>query len=152
MRSLSFKAETLLVTIFVLNLVFMSNVANALENGNYTGAYKTTYVAAENKDSKVGDTGVFEFVVEDNKIIKIHDYDDNNWNRAKTKYYFTINNDTGEVDGHAVQQRSFNNPPITLMLLLKGKFIGKKFAGEADIRITSPINIRAERLVFESMD
>jgi len=143
-----------LLFIIILTSFNLSNLASAetLADGNYTGAYRVTKVHAHNKDSKVGDTGVFEFIIKDNKIIKIFDYDDADFNKAKTRYKFSIDPETGVVDGYARQLRNFNNPPITLNIYLKGKFIGKRFAGEATVNVTRPINFIAEKLVFESIE
>jgi len=146
-----FNFKSYLILVFFV-LIPIPSFAGVVADGIYTGAYKVVFVGMHNKDSKVGDTGVFEFIVEDNNIIQIHDYDDESFNKAKSKYYLDIDEDTGVVDGYVKQIRPFSNPPVTLKIHLDGKFINNKFAGEALVQVIDPINARIERLVFESLD
>jgi len=146
-----FNIKSYLVLLFFV-LIPIPSFAGVIADGIYTGAYKVVFVGMHNKDSKVGDTGVFEFIVKDNKIVQIHDYDDESFNKAKSKYYLEIDEQTGVVDGYVKQIRSFNNPPVTLKIHLDGKFINNKFAGEALVQVIDPINFRAERLVFENLN
>ena len=127
------------------------SLAGIVADGIYTGAYKVTFVGQYNQDSKIGDTGVFEFLVKDNKIIKIHDYDDESFNQAKSKYYIDIDEKTGVVDGYLRQTR-LTDGLVILKIRLKGKFINQMFAGEAKVQVSSPVNFTAEKLVFESLN
>lgn len=138
--------------IVVFALIPIPSFAGVISDGAYTGAYRVTFVGMHNKDSKTGDTGVFEFIVKDNKIIQVHDYDDESFNKAKSKYYLDIDEETGVIDGYFTQSRRFNGENIALKIHLDGKFINNKFAGEALVQLIRPINARLERLVFESLD
>ena len=146
---INFKSYLILV-FFVL--IPIPSFAGVIADGIYTGAYKVVFVGMHNKDSKVGDTGVFEFIVKDNKIVQIHDYDDESFNKAKSKYYLEIDEQTGVIDGYFKQITRFNGQNITLKIYLDGKFINNQFAGEALVQVIDPINAKLERLVFESLN
>ena len=146
-----FNIKSYLILVFFV-LIPIPSFAGMIADGNYTGAYKVVFVGMHNKDSKVGDTGVFEFIVKDNKIVQIHDYDDENFNKAKSKYYLEIDEQTGVIDGYFKQITRFNGQNITLKIYLDGKFIDNQFAGEALVQVIHPINARLERLVFESLN
>ena len=146
-----FNIKSYLVLLFFV-LIPIPSFAGVIADGIYTGAYKVVFVGMHNKDSKVGDTGVFEFIVKDNKIVQIHDYDDENFNKAKSKYYLEIDEQTGVIDGYFKQITRFNGQNITLKIYLDGKFINNQFAGEALVQVVDPINARLERLVFESLN
>jgi len=146
-----FNIKSYLILVFFV-LIPIPSFAGMIADGIYTGAYKVVFVGMHNKDSKVGDTGVFEFIVKDNKIVQIHDYDDENFNKAKSKYYLEIDEQTGVIDGYFKQITRFNGQNITLKIYLDGKFINNQFAGEALVQVVDPINARLERLVFESLN
>jgi len=146
-----FNIKSYLILVFFV-LIPIPSFAGMIADGNYTGAYKVVFVGMHNKNSKVGDTGVFEFIVKDNKIVQIHDYDDENFNKAKSKYYLEIDEQTGVIDGYFKQITRFNGQNITLKIYLDGKFINNQFAGEALVQVVDPINARLERLVFESLN
>lgn len=146
-----FNFKSYLILVFFV-LIPIPSFAGVIADGIYTGAYKVVFVGMHNKDSKVGDTGVFEFIVKDNKIVQIHDYDDENFNKAKSKYYLEIDEQTGVIDGYFKQITRFNGQNITLKIYLDGKFIDNQFAGEALVQVIDPINARLERLVFESLN
>ena len=146
-----FNIKSYLILVFFV-LIPIPSFAGMIADGIYTGAYKVVFVGMHNKDSKVGDTGVFEFIVKDNKIVQIHDYDDENFNKAKSKYYLEIDEQTGVIDGYFKQITRFNGQNITLKIYLDGKFINNQFAGEALVQVVDPINAKLERLVFESLN
>jgi hypothetical protein len=146
-----FNFKSYLILVFFV-LIPIPSFAGVIADGIYTGAYKVVFVGMHNKDSKVGDTGVFEFIVKDNKIVQIHDYDDENFNKAKSKYYLEIDEQTGVIDGYFKQITRFNGQNITLKIYLDGKFIDNQFAGEALVQVIDPINAKLERLVFESLN
>ena len=146
-----FNIKSYLILVFFV-LIPIPSFAGVIADGIYTGAYKVVFVGMHNKDSKVGDTGVFEFIVKDNKIVQIHDYDDENFNKAKSKYYLEIDEQTGVIDGYFKQITRFNGQNITLKIYLDGKFINNQFAGEALVQVVDPINAKLERLVFESLN
>ena len=62
-----------------------------------------------------------------------------------------IDEETGVVDGYLRQYR-YTDGGVVLKVRLKGKFINKRFAGEAKVQVISPINFTAEKLVFESLN
>jgi len=146
-----FNFKSYLILVFFV-LIPIPSFAGVIADGIYTGAYKVVFVGMHNKDSKVGDTGVFEFIVKDNKIVQIHDYDDESFNKAKSKYYLEIDEQTGVIDGYFKQITRFNGQNITLKIYLDGKFIDNQFAGEALVQVIDPINAKLERLVFESLN
>ena len=146
-----FNFKSYLILVFFV-LIPIPSFAGIIADGIYTGAYKVVFVGMHNMDSKVGDTGVFEFIVKDNKIVQIHDYDDESFNKAKSKYYLEIDEQTGVIDGYFKQITRFNGQNITLKIYFDGKFINNQFAGEALVQVIDPINAKLERLVFESLN
>lgn len=71
----------------------------ALDDGKYTGVWKTTFANCESTAVK-GDSGIFEFNIKDNKVIKIIRPDDSNWDKYKIKYFFKNNQETIELSGY----------------------------------------------------
>ena len=55
--------------IFYLLSFFLFYKAFAIDNGVYTGVYKIIYAHGDS-DSKKGDSGVFEFTIKNDKVVK----------------------------------------------------------------------------------
>ena len=138
--------------IFYLLSFFAFQKAFAIDDGVYTGIYKIIYAHGDS-DSKKGDSGVFEFTIKNDKVVKLFAYDDPNWKLYGIKPNFKINPDTNELSGYA----SGNDPTrggynITFNINMKGIFIDKKFAGEGNVELTSPESFILEKFIFESVD
>ena len=116
--------------IFCLFSILLFQRVFAIDDGVYTGVYKTIYAHGDS-DSKKGDSGVFEFTIKNDKVVKLFAYDDPNWKFYGIKPNFKINPNTNELSGYA----SGNDPTrggynVTFKINTKGIFIDKKFAGE----------------------
>ena len=138
--------------IFLLFSIFLFQKAFSIDDGVYTGVYKTIYAHGDS-DSKKGDSGVFEFTVKNNEVLKLFAYDDPNWKFYGIKPNFKINPNTNELSGYA----SGNDPTrggyiIQFKINMKGIFIDKKFAGEGNVELTSPESFILEKFIFESVD
>ena len=129
--------------------IFLSYKTFALDDGIYTGVYNTFYAHPES-DSKKGDKGVFEFTVKNNKILKLFAYDYPNWKFFKIKPNFTIDPKTDELRGFASGSDIARN--AIFKINMRGIFIGKKFAGEGNVELTSPYSLIIEKFVFESVN
>lgn len=134
--------------IFFLS-IFVSYKAYALNDGVYTGVYTTIY-AHTDSDSRKGDKGVFEFTVKNNKILKLFAYDDPNWKFYGIKPNFTLDPKTNELKGFASGNDLRSSARFKINM--RGVFIGKKFAGEGNVEVTSPHSLIFEKFVFESID
>ena len=138
--------------IFCLFNILLFHKAFAIDDGVYTGVYKTIYAHGDS-DSKKGDSGVFEFTIKNDKVVKLFAYDDPNWKFYGIKPNFKINPNTNELSGYA----SGNDPTrgsynVRFKINMKGIFIDKKFAGEGNVELTSPESLILEKFIFESLD
>ena len=138
--------------IFCLFNILLFHKSFAIDDGVYTGVYKTIYAHGDS-DSKKGDSGVFEFTIKNDKVIKLFAYDDPKWKAYGIKPNFKINPDTNELSGYArgndSTRGSYN---VTFKINMKGIFIDKKFAGEGNVELTSPESFILEKFIFESVD
>ena len=135
----------------LLNILLFQRVF-AIGDGVYTGVYKTIYAHGDS-DSNKGDSGVFEFTIKNDKVVKLFAYDDPNLKFYGIKPNFKINPNTNELSGYA----SGNDPTrggynVTFKINMKGIFIDKKFAGEGNVELTSPESFILEKFIFESVD
>ena len=55
----------------ILTTIFFQKQVYAVENGIYTGVWKIIYSHAASDNTK-GDSGIFEFTIKDNKVIKLY--------------------------------------------------------------------------------
>ena len=134
---------------FLLSLIFNLRTAFAIDDGIYTGVFKMTY-GHGHSTSKRGDTGIFEFHISNNKIIKITTPDISGWNRNAIRYFFKINPESNELVGHCSVSDSNNGS--TYDVILKGIFMDKKFAGEGKVMATSPESVLLNKFVFEDIN
>ena len=137
--------------IFCLFSILLFYKAFALDNGVYTGVYKTFYAHSES-DSRKGDKGVFEFTIKNNKVVKLFAYDDPNWKLYGIRPNFKINPKTNELKGYATGSDPTRGSPVRFKINMKGIFIEKKFAGEGNVELTSPDSFILEKFIFESID
>ena len=73
---------------FILfSLVINLKTVCALDDGIYTGVFKMIYGHGLST-SKRGDTGIFEFHISNNKIVKIKTPDISGWNTNAIRYFF----------------------------------------------------------------
>ncbi len=135
----------------VFTLCFFSSLktASAIDDGIYTGVFKMIY-GHGHSTSKKGDTGVFEFHITNNKILKIKTPDIVGWNRNAIRYFFKINSTTNELSGYCSVSDASNGS--TYNVELKGIFINKKFAGEGKVMATSPESVLLNKFVFEDIN
>ena len=133
--------------IIIISLFFYHQVM-AIDDGKYIGAWKTTYAHSESSSIK-GDTGIFEFTIKDNKVVKIITPDDPNWESYKLRYFLDINPKTNELTGYASGYDSSSS--VRFKINLKGVFINKKFAGEGNTELIPESEIM-EKFVFESIN
>ena len=73
----------------ILTTIFFQKQVYAVENGIYTGVWKITYSHAASDNTK-GDSGIFEFTIKDNKVIKLYTPDVPNWNRYRLRYFLIL--------------------------------------------------------------
>ena len=132
-----------------LFFLFLSNKSFALDDGVYTGVYNTFY-AHPDTDSRKGDKGVFEFTIKNNKVLKLFAYDYPNWKFYSIRPNFTIDPKTNELRGFAYGSDTRRNARFKINM--NGVFIGKKFAGEGNVELTSPASFILEKFVFESIN
>ena len=119
----------------------------ALDDGKYTGVWKTTFANCESTAVK-GDTGIFVFNIKDNKVIKIISPDDPNWDKYKIKYFFKNNQETIELSGYC---QGFDHiTRLRFKVNLKGVFINKKFAGEGNTLLIK-YNEIVKKIIFEKL-
>ena len=60
-------------------------------------------------DSKKGDTGIFEFTIKENKVVKIFTPDIRGWKNFQIDYFFNINESNDELTGKIdVEINNFN--------------------------------------------
>ena len=137
--------KVLSVLIFCLFLNFQTL---AVEDGKYIGAWKTTYAHSESTSAK-GDTGIFEFTIQDNKIVKIFTPDDPNLESFKLKYFYKINPKTNELHGYALGYDASTSSRFRINL--KGVFVNNKFAGEGNTELM-PESLIIDKFVFESIE
>ena len=71
----------------ILIIISFHKSVIAVENGTYIGVWKITYSHADSNNKK-GDSGIFEFTIKDNKVIKLYTPDVPNWDLYKLKYSF----------------------------------------------------------------
>ena len=135
--------------IFCLFSILLFQKGFAIDDGVYTGVYKTIYAHGES-DRKKGDSGVFEFTIKNNKVIKLFAYDDPKWKFYGIKPNFKINPDTNELSGYASGSEPIRGGSFKINM--KGIFIDKKFAGEGNVELTSPTSFIVEKFIFESVD
>tara|TARA_B100000242_G_C42818492_1_gene380409 strand:- start:180 stop:614 length:435 start_codon:yes stop_codon:yes gene_type:complete len=141
----------LLITILIFLFFSFGNLKMvfAVDDGIYTGVFKMTY-GHGHSTSKRGDTGIFEFHISNNKIIKITTPDISGWNRNAIRYFFKINPESNELVGHCSVSDSNNGS--TYDVILKGIFMDKKFAGEGKVMATSPESVLLNKFVFEDIN
>ena len=132
-------------------IISLNNKAFGLNDGIYTGVYKIIY-AHSDSDSRKGDQGVFEFNIKDNKVTNLFAYDDPNWKFYGIKTHFTIDPNNNELRGYASGSDPTRGSPLRFKINMKGIFIGKKFAGEGNVELTSPDSIILEKFIFENID
>lgn len=135
--------------LFILTISFFQNQVYAVEDGIYTGVWKITYSHTDS-DNNNGDTGIFEFTIKDNKVIKLNTPDVPNWNLYRLKYFFNINNETNELSKYASGYDPSHG--VRFKINMKGIFIDKKFAGSGNFQLTSPQNLILDKFTFESID
>ena len=143
-----FKILTSLITLFFISFSNLKT-AVAIENGIYTGVFKMIYGHGLST-SKKGDTGIFEFHVKNNKILKIKTPDIQGWNRNAIRYFFKINAKSNELKGYCSVTDASNGS--TYNVELKGIFIDKKFAGEGKVMATSPESVLLNKFIFEDIN
>ena len=136
-----------LTTLITLLFIIFGNlkIVFAIEDGIYTGVFKMIYGHGLST-SKKGDTGIFEFHIKNNKILKIKTPDIQSWNRNSIRYYFKINAKSNVLKGYCSVSDSSNGS--TYDVELKGIFINKKFAGEGNVKLTSPENFILEKFIL----
>ena len=134
---------------FMICVFCIFSKAFAVEDGIYTGIYKIVYAHGESS-SKKNDTGVFEFTIRGNKVIKLFAFDDPNWKYYNLRYFYKIDPKTNELTGFS----KGNDPQSggTFKINMKGVFVGKKFAGKGNVELTSPDSLIFEKFIFESLD
>ena len=143
-----YKVFTTLITLLFINFCNLK-IAFAVEDGIYTGVFKMIYGHGLST-SKKGDTGIFEFHIKNNKILKIKTPDIQGWNRNAIRYYFKINAKSNELKGYCSVSDSSNGS--TYDVELKGIFINKKFAGEGKVMATSPESVLLNKFIFEDIN
>ena len=121
----------------------------AVEDGIYIGVWKITYSHADSDNNK-GDSGIFEFTIKDNKVIKLYTPDVPNWDLYKLKYSFNINKETNELTKYASGYDPSHG--VRFKINMKGIFIDKKFAGSGNFQLTSPDNFILDKFIFESIN
>lgn len=135
---------------FILfSLVINLKTVFALDDGIYTGVFKMIYGHGLST-SKRGDTGIFEFHISNNKIVKIKTPDISGWNTNAIRYFFKINAVSNELSGYCSVSDLSNGS--TYDVELKGIFINKKFAGEGKVMATSPESMLLNKFVFEDIN
>lgn len=134
---------------FLLSLILNFRTAVAIDDGIYTGVFKMIYGHGLST-SKRGDTGIFEFYISDNKIVKIKTADISSWNRNAIRYFFKINAESNELTGYCSVSDTSNGS--TYDVELKGIFINKRFAGEGKVMATSPESVLLNKFVFEDIN
>ena len=135
--------------IFILPIfLFFYKQVFALDDGKYIGVWKTTYAHSESTAVKV-DTGIFEFDIKDNEVIKILSPDDPHWDKYNLKYFFKINEKTDELSGYCKGYDPVSR--LRFKVNLKGVFIDKKFAGEGNTLLIK-YNEIMEKFIFESIN
>ena len=135
--------------IFILCSFASLRFASAIDDGIYTGVFKMIY-GHGHSTSKKGDTGIFEFHISNNKIVKIKTPDISGWNRNAIRYFFKVNSETNELSGYCSVSDASNGS--TYDVELKGIFINKKFAGEGKVMATSPESVLLNKFVFEDIN
>ena len=143
-----FKVVTFLF-FFLFSLVVNLKNVFAIDDGIYTGVFKMIYGHGLST-SKRGDTGIFEFHISDNKIVKIKTPDISGWNRNPIRYFFKIDAESNELKGYCSVSDLSNGS--TYDVELKGIFIDKKFAGEGKVMATSPESVLLNKFVFENIN
>ena len=143
-----FKLLTTLITLFFISICNMKT-AVSIENGIYTGVFKMIYGHGLSTSQK-GDTGIFEFHIKNNKILKINTPDIQGWNRNAIRYFFKINAKSNELKGYCSVTDASNGS--TYDVELKGIFINKKFAGEGKVMATSPESVLLNKFIFEDIN
>ena len=143
-----FKILTALITLFFISFFNLKNTI-AIENGIYTGVFKMIYGHGLST-SKKGDTGIFEFHIKNNQILKINTPDIQGWNRNAIRYFFKINAKSNELKGYCSVTDASNGS--TYDVELKGIFINKKFAGEGKVMATSPESVLLNKFIFEDIN
>ena len=136
------------LSLFILCIFGNLRIASAIDDGIYTGVFKMIYGHGLST-SKRGDTGVFEFYISKNKILKIKTPDISGWNTNAIRYFFDINSETNELTGYCSVSDTSNGS--TYDVELKGIFINKKFAGEGKVMATSPESVLLNKFVFEDI-
>lgn len=135
--------------IFILPIfLFFYKQVFALDDGKYIGVWKTTYAHSESTAVKV-DTGIFEFDIKDNEVIKILSPDDPHWDKYNLKYFFKINEKTDELSGYCKGYDPVSR--LRFKVNLKGVFIDKKFAGEENTLLIK-YNEIMDKFIFESIN
>ena len=142
------KILTALITLFFISFCNLKN-AIAVEDGIYTGVFKMIYGHGLST-SKKGDTGIFEFHIKNNQILKIKTPDIQGWNRNAIRYFFKINAKSNELKGYCSVTDASNGS--TYDVELKGIFINKKFAGEGKVMATSPESVLLNKFIFEDIN
>ena len=142
------KILTALITLFFISFCNLKN-AFAVEDGIYTGVFKMIYGHGLST-SKKGDTGIFEFHIKNNQILKIKTPDIQGWNRNAIRYFFKINAKSNELKGYCSVTDASNGS--TYDVELKGIFINNKFAGEGKVMATSPESVLLNKFVFEDIN
>ena len=131
--------------------IFFFYKSYALDDGVYSGIFKITYAHGDS-DSQKNDTGIFEFTIKDNKVIKLFAYDDPNWKYYGLRYNYKINPKTNELSGFSIGSDPTRGVSISFKINMKGVFVGKKFAGEGNVELTSPESFILEKFIFESVN
>jgi len=107
----------------------------AVDDGAYAGFYQVTYADPEAR-RELNESGEMVLVVKDNKIIDVQ-YDEEGFVKGKVKYKLKINEKTGELSGYFTERnRLYQGNWLTLSWRMKGIFVDRYFAGEANIYLT----------------
>ena len=149
MNKLMYKKLSSIIISFLYFSVY-SFPSFSVDNGKYIGVFKMTY-CHHASDSKKGDTGIFEFTIKENKVVKIFTPDIRGWKNFQIDYFFNINESNDELTGYANVISIRSGTHINFKLKMNGLFIGKKFAGEGSVLVTSPDNFLLDKFVFENL-